>query len=82
MILTETTKLIGQILWFSLLKMFVWKFKVVYARENPYMCGKLDMCTCIPEVWEYQSKKEICAEFIQNWIRILGVLPRYWKLIC
>lgn len=47
-----------------------------------HICGKMDMCTCIPQVWEYQSKKEICAESSQNWIRILGVLPRYWKLIC
>lgn len=50
--------------------------------ENLYMCGKVDTCTCIPKVWECQSKKELCAEFIQNWIRILDVLPRYWKLIC
>lgn len=49
--------------------------------ENLYMCGKLDMCICIPEVWEYKSERELSAEFIQNLIRILDVLPRYWELI-
>lgn len=60
--------------------MFGVEFKVVYAMEDLYMCGKLDMCICIPGVWEYQSEKKLCAAFIQNWIRILDVLPRYWKL--
>lgn len=71
-----------QTLCFSLLKMFGVEFKVVYAIEDLYICGKLDMCICIPGVWEYQSEKELCAAFIQNWIRILVVLPRYWKLFC
>lgn len=62
--------------------MFVLEFKVVYAMENLYMCGKLDMYTYIPEVWEYQRKKVLCAEFIQNWVRIFDVVPGYWKLIC